>query len=95
MATHRRGEGAQIYNVATGTATTLLELAGVLGDILRVELRLCFHSPRTGDIRHSLGNPRLARERLGLKTETPLRQELTTVVEAPACRVPHSAFILP
>lgn len=63
---------ARVFNVCTGKATSIVELAQALmtASGRTVEVR---HGPaRAGDIRASLGNPARAVARLGLKAETPL-----------------------
>lgn len=63
---------ARVFNVCTGRATSILELAHALmaAASLTVEVR---HGPaRAGDIRESLGNPARAIAALGIKAETPL-----------------------
>lgn len=63
---------ARVFNVCTGKATSIVELAQALmtASGRTVEVR---HGPaRAGDIRASLGNPARAVAGLGLKAETPL-----------------------
>jgi UDP-glucose 4-epimerase len=45
------------WNVATGRAVTVLELAHLLGGLLGVEPRLRFLPPRPGDVRRSVLDP--------------------------------------
>ncbi len=71
---------ADVFNVCTGRATSVLDLARTIAELcgLTPELR---HGPaRDGDIRHSVGNPQAARAGLGFAAETPLRAGLAQVL---------------
>ncbi len=63
--------GAAVFNVCTGRATSILDLASVLG-VTQID-----HGPaRAGDIRHSLGDPRQATETLGVAATVTLAEGL-------------------
>ena len=71
---------ADVFNVCTGQATSVLDLARTIAELcgLTPELR---HGPaREGDIRHSVGNPAAARVGLGFAAETSLRAGLAQVL---------------
>ena len=71
---------ADVFNVCTGQATSVLGLARTIAELcgLTPELR---HGPaREGDIRHSVGNPAAARVGLGFVAETSLRAGLAQVL---------------
>ena len=66
--------GAGVFNVCTGQATSILQLATLLG------ATSITHGPvRAGDIRHSRGDPRLAVEQLGVAATIPLAAGLATL----------------
>jgi UDP-glucose 4-epimerase len=65
-----------ILNVCTGTATTIRELAKILGAILQREPEMSFAPPRQGEIRHSLGDPAKAQRILGFAASTYLSSGL-------------------
>jgi UDP-glucose 4-epimerase len=67
-----REKGAAVANVCTGHGTTVLELAGALGDIHHRSPDLHFLPQRAGDIRRSIGNPALAVSLLGYKAKVGL-----------------------
>jgi UDP-glucose 4-epimerase len=71
-----------LLNVCTGRATSILELARAIGELSGAPLRIETKPPRAGDIRHSLGDPRRAQERLGFKAETTLREGLRRLLAA-------------
>jgi UDP-glucose 4-epimerase len=63
-------------NVATGTETSVLELARALG------LRTRFAPARTGEVRRSCLDPRAALTQLGWRARTPLSEGLTNTASA-------------
>ena len=60
-------------NVCTGTETTILDLAHVLGEACGIRATLTFGPARPGDIRRSVGSPALAHSALGLTSVVSLR----------------------
>jgi UDP-glucose 4-epimerase len=71
-----RPDKAPLYNVCTGRATTVLELAQALGSVLGSRPVVERAAPRVGEVRHSLGDPcRLDRE-LGVRSAVSLRDGL-------------------
>ena len=71
--------GAGVFNVCSGRATSIRELAATLAATAGVQPRLTEGPPRPGDIRHSLGSPEAARAALGLGPPTPLATGLAAV----------------
>lgn len=67
---------AAVVNVCTGRGTTILELAELLGEVVGRPPDIEFAAAREGDIRASLGDPRLAHELLGIAADTSLRDGL-------------------
>ena len=68
--------GAGVLNVCTGRETSVLALAGMIGDV-RGRAADIRHGPaRAGDIRRSLGDPARAREVLGVSAEMRLADGL-------------------
>jgi UDP-N-acetylglucosamine 4-epimerase len=55
----------RVYNIAVGENTSLNRLLGILSSLLGVELEPSYRPFRPGDVRHSLADISLARERLG------------------------------
>ena len=62
----RRLPGGPVFNVCTGRAISVLDLAGAIGGLLGVTPEIRFGPPRIGEIRHSVGDPSAARMALGL-----------------------------
>lgn len=65
-----------VFNVCTGKATTIRQLAETIADICGVELKIVMQPARPGDIRASLGDPAAATAALGVKAETALADGL-------------------
>lgn len=65
-----------IYNVCTGHATSILTLARLLARMNDTPLEMITTQARTGDIKHSLGNPAKIWNELGLKANHSLNQGL-------------------
>lgn len=73
---------AQIYNVCTGRATSIRNLAEMIGALNGRPACLTFMPPRVGDIRVSIGNGGRASRALGLRETTELREGLAVTLAA-------------
>lgn len=71
----------EAYNVATGEAITVRELADLLVDVTGVDVEPEHGPEREGDIDESRADVSKARDRLGYEPETTLRAGLTDLVE--------------
>ncbi|MBV8614107.1 MAG: NAD-dependent epimerase/dehydratase family protein [Acetobacteraceae bacterium] len=67
---------AGVFNVCTGRATSVLDLAHGIAGSLGVAPRIAFGPARPGDIRASLGDPSAARAALGFDAEVGLAEGL-------------------
>jgi UDP-glucose 4-epimerase len=65
-AMERASEDAAVFNVCSGTPTSVLELAAMIGKLCSCQPELHFRPPRSGEIAHSCGDRRRSRERLSL-----------------------------
>jgi UDP-glucose 4-epimerase len=72
----RRPSPPAVFNVCTGKASTVRELAEIVAGLCGAELRIETAPARAGDIRASLGDPSAARAALGVAAETPLADGL-------------------
>jgi len=70
----------EIFNVCTGKATSILQLAKTLSMIAREQLSIDYAKARCGDISASLGDPKKAQLILGLSSETSLGNGLTATM---------------
>ncbi|MEJ0015009.1 MAG: NAD-dependent epimerase/dehydratase family protein [Acetobacteraceae bacterium] len=72
---------AAVFNVCTGAATSVLELAGTIAELTGMPAELRHRPARSGEIRHSTGSPLLARTTLGLGPPVRLRDGLRDVLD--------------
>lgn len=75
-----RPADAPVFNVCTGHATAVDDLARLIAELAGQEPMLQQQPPRAGEIRHSRGVPALAREVLGIAEPVPLRAGLGHVL---------------
>ena len=73
---------AAVFNVCTGRATSIVELAQTLARLDGRPLAMTFGPARAGDIRTSLGNPSAATAVLGVRAKTSLELGLQATVGA-------------
>lgn len=77
----RRPDGAPVFNVCTGVAISVLELAHAIATLSGHTATIRHAPPRAGEIRESIGLPDLAREQLGLGRPVALRDGLRRVLD--------------
>jgi len=70
------GSGSRTFNVCTGRATTVLELARITALILGYTGPVLHLPERPGEIRASVGDPSLSRRELGIDASVTLRDGL-------------------
>lgn len=75
---------AAVFNVCTGRATDLPSLAAAMGDLTSCEPEIRHGPARPVDIRDSLGCPRNAAARLGVRADTRLDAGLRATLSAGA-----------
>ncbi|WP_458095329.1 NAD-dependent epimerase/dehydratase family protein [Roseomonas sp. WA12] len=68
-----------VYNVCTGQPTSVRALAETVAAVFGVPLEIAHAAPRAGEIRDSLGDSTLMRERLGLGETRSLHEGLAEV----------------
>lgn len=73
---------APVFNACTGQATSVLELANTIAQLLQAKPEIKFEAPRQGDIRHSLGNPEAATAILAAQAETQLETGLGRLLDS-------------
>jgi UDP-glucose 4-epimerase len=77
----RPAADAPVFNVCTGTPTSVLDLARTIAELAGTALDLSHAAPRPGEIRHSTGTPQLARAAFGLAEPVPLHSGLRQVLD--------------
>ncbi len=75
------GDHSGVFNVCTGHATTVLDLAATIARICGTELETRFGPPRPGDIRASVGDPARAETAFAITAKTPLPQGLKMTLD--------------
>ena len=65
-----------IYNIGSGKATTIKEIAEMIISIAGKELDIKYSSPKKGDIRFSVGDISLAKKDLEYKPKFELKEKL-------------------
>lgn len=73
---------AKVFNLGSGTPTTIRELATLIRDISRSQSKVVDAPPREGDVLHSLADIRQAQELLGLSNSTTLSETLEDLIAA-------------
>ncbi len=76
-----RPADAPVFNVCTGVATSVLDLARVIAELAGTRLDVHHRPPRVGEIRHSTGSPALSRNALGSPEPMDLRDGLAKVLD--------------
>jgi UDP-glucose 4-epimerase len=85
----RRLPGAPVFNVCTGHAISVQHLAATIGAIYGLVPHIVHGPQRTGEIRHSVGDPRRSRAALGLGAAIPLATGLRTLLHTAAAISSH------
>jgi UDP-glucose 4-epimerase len=68
-----RPSGAPVFNICTGRAVSVLELAQTIASLCGQDLSIHFRPGRDGEIKHSYGDPTGAKETFGLSDPTELK----------------------
>ncbi len=66
----------EIFNIGTGSASTLLDVLAAIADAAGKRIEPSFAEPRAGDVRHSCADIARARQVLGYEPGTPLAEGL-------------------
>ena len=72
----------KVYNVCTGRAASVRDLAETIAKVCGTRPRLEYRDARSGEIRHSLGDPGAARRELGFTASVDLEAGLTRTLES-------------
>ncbi len=81
LAAQHPAAAGEVFNICTGNATSILELAKVLSGLFPGAPRPEFGAVRPGDIHASVGRPTRAESVLGFRAETVLADGLKATVE--------------
>ena len=91
-AVHAEAAVGRTINVACGVRTSLLEMLGVMEEILGCSVRRRHLPVRAGDVKHSQADISKARELLGYEPTVHLRQGLERTIEFFAAQDEQSGF---
>lgn len=80
LASLTQAKGVRVFNGCTGQATSLLQLATVIGNAAGRAIATAHAPARVGDIRHSLGDGALAASTLGFTASTPLEEGIKILI---------------
>jgi len=82
LALMRSGGAGEAFNIATGLATTVNQLAKMLQEIMgKTNLKPTHTNPRLGDIRHSYADIGKAKKILGYYPKVSLKEGLAKLVK--------------
>jgi UDP-glucose 4-epimerase len=70
-----------VFNICTGTGTTVQALAETIAELYCTDLVAYYRPARSGDVRISVGDPRHAEERLGFRARTTLAAGLAMTLD--------------
>ncbi len=71
----------EVYNIAVGERTTLVELYGMMRDWAGSDVQAKFGPERPGDVKHSLADISKAKNYLGYEPEVTVKEGLERVIE--------------
>jgi len=80
-ACHALAAAGQVFNVASGKQINLLELAGMLNQVMGTDLPPEFDAPRPGDVKHSVADASRLREQIGWEERVSFAEGLRRTVE--------------
>jgi UDP-glucose 4-epimerase len=74
-----RAEG-EVFNVGSGRAVSVQDLAEAVSEATMVNLRVRYEAPRAGDVKHSYADVSKAKKLLGLRPKVSLKAGLRTLL---------------
>ena len=80
QAMHRPSHDAPVFNVCTGHATSVLQLADIISGLLGRSAKVRYCPARSGEVRHSTGSPVRAKAALDLPPTISLQIGLSEVL---------------
>jgi nucleoside-diphosphate-sugar epimerase len=80
LACEREAAVGGVFNVASGTQTSILQLVAILNQVLGTNISPRFGPARPGEVRYSEGDVRHARETLGWEATIPMHEGLSRTI---------------
>jgi nucleoside-diphosphate-sugar epimerase len=81
LAAEKQGVAGKVFNICSGSETSLLDLLSTLARLIPGAPAPEFASPRLGDVPRSVGDPSLAANELGFKAQVSLADGLQACVK--------------
>jgi UDP-glucose 4-epimerase len=81
LACTANGVSGTVFNIACGERYTLLRLVEIINEILNTSIKPVFKSPRPGDVKHSLADISLAKEKLQFSVVTGFVEGLKNLIQ--------------
>lgn len=81
LAMRTRKASGEVFNIGSGTASTINELAREISSIIGVDIKPKYAKPRAGEIRHSLADISKAKKILGYKPKYNLEKGLKETID--------------
>ena len=82
LALEAKGMDGEIFNVCTGSPTSISELVEALHGVVKQDLRVNHASPRAGEIKFSYGDPSKAAEKLQFTAKVSLHEGLKLLLKS-------------
>ena len=76
------GKKGTVYNISSGTSTSILDLIELMRNISKQELPVIFSKSKIGDIKHSSSSIKLANEELNYFPKINLKQGLEQLMKS-------------
>jgi len=93
LALHKEEANFEILNVGTGRATSVLQIANVLAEKMRIEIAAQVeHKFREGDIRHCIADIGRIRDLLGYEPKVRLEDGIDDLIDWVAAQSPEDRF---
>lgn len=89
LAADAQGVAGRVFNIASGSATTINEVIDRLATLMGISVRPTYADPRPGDIRHSVADVRSAREGIGFVPGVAFQKGLERMLAMSGDRVAH------
>ena len=80
LACEREAAVGEVFNLASATQASILQLTTILNEVLGTDIPPRFGPARTGEVRFSEGNVRRAQEAMGWKAAIPMREGLSRMI---------------
>jgi len=81
IAAKSKFSSGEVFNIACGKQTSLLELIDILNGIFSKNIKPIFKQERLGDIKHSFADNKKAKKELGWQPKTNLKEGLIKTIE--------------